>query len=103
MATTEARWRGDEGGISLLSLDGQGLVGDAGAGLDRAVGRAIVHGRTHEQDAPAGDLGAPDEAQHLVGLAAEHAARDEVDPAAGHGWSSLEGRRYRWDCGVVGL
>jgi hypothetical protein len=46
---------------------------------------AVVDPRLEEQDALAGDLRAAQPADHLLGLAAEHRAADDLEPAAALG------------------
>jgi hypothetical protein len=45
---------------------------------------AVVDGRLDDQRAQAGDLGAPEAADQLLALAAEHRAADDLERAVSH-------------------
>ena len=64
-------------------VDRDGVVLGTGARDDGHAIGSRIQARLDEQDPATGDREAPQEAEHLVRLAAEHAAGDHVDPAVG--------------------
>ena len=76
---------------------------DAGVADDVGGVVAVVDPRLEDHRPLAGDLGAPEPADHLLALAAEHRAADDLEPAAalrvdpdhGRDRSRLSGRRGR--------
>ncbi len=73
-----------DGRLDLVRVvHGHGMVLRTGARDDGHAIGAGVEARLHEQHLSPGDREAAQQAQHLVGLAAEHAAGDDVDPAVG--------------------